>query len=298
MVHVDRAGHDRYVDPGVAQRAQHVTERVPGGEHHDALRICGLDARDLRAHADVGRAEVLVGDDVQILVLGTRERVLRERVGGEAGRIGRDDHRDAREAFVAHELIDRRNDVRDRDRRSEDVLLSRQQTRRHAEFHRPLVQHQRRFGRARSDVGRAQEHGRILGEDLVRQLYRVDRIGLVVVNVEMHRPAANTAARVGDALIRPQRLRVNLPRICRGSGERQDRIDHVRIARRGRGGADRHRSERERKRAHQPSHHAARPSRSCSSSSRPSKPYAYGCTLPQPAHARSEALNARACSSA
>jgi len=88
--------------------AQHGRERVAGGDDDDALRILALDARDLGTDAQIGRREVLVGDDAHVLEIGPVHRHLAEHVVALPRRVDRRNDRDLLVAAVAHELVDGR----------------------------------------------------------------------------------------------------------------------------------------------------------------------------------------------
>src|SRR5258706_489167 len=79
--------------------------------------------------------------------------------------------------------------------------------------------------------GGAQHHRRLGGEYLVGELHRELRAGLVVVENQMQRPAADAAVLVHVFLAELQGLLLRLAEERRIAGERQDDVDVVAVRR-------------------------------------------------------------------
>ena len=92
--HVAARRRDRNVEAGIVIAVQQRAERRAGRERHERLRRGRFDARHLRAHAEIGSAEMFAVGERQRAVFRLRHREIELLLEIRSAGIGRRDQRE------------------------------------------------------------------------------------------------------------------------------------------------------------------------------------------------------------
>ena len=239
--HVAVGGRHRHLETGLLHRAEHRRNRRTGAPSEQQLRFGRLDVLDLRRHRDVRGVEMLVGDDLyDALVFRRVDRRQQRLFGVLTAAVGAGD--DGEPPHPAHPPIANRSrrqiDGRGIHGIGETAGLG-VNTGRETVHHRAVILEQRRDRVAHRHHRGHEHHRRLAGQDVVGELHRGLRIGLIVVIDEFKRTALDAAVLVDGLLELIERLPLGRAEERAAARQRLDDVDFVRRLRLRRQGSQR-----------------------------------------------------------